>query len=260
MSGWTDAHCHVQEAFVAEGGAAPEDLLVRAREAGVERVVVVGTDARTSRQALDLAAGSHAVAVYAVAGLHPHDATQDAQPVRELLAARPPRLVGVGETGLDYYYEHAPRAAQRRAFALQVGWAHEFGLALVIHAREAVDDVVDVLASEGVPPRTVIHCFTGGPDDAARYLEAGCDISVAGIVTFKNAESLRDAVRRVPLDRLHVETDSPFLAPVPLRGRANEPANVAAIGACVAELRGEDVATLQAATAANTARLFAFGT
>ncbi len=257
MSAWTDAHCHVQDAFAGPGDATTDELLARAGQAGVDRVVVVGTDLNTSRQALDLAARPQPVEVYAVIGLHPHDSAQDRQPLRDLVAARPVGLVGVGETGLDYYYEHAPRATQRRAFAEQVSWAHEFDLALVIHAREAVDDIVDILASEGTPARTVIHCFTGTPEEAERYLAAGCDISVAGIVTFKNAESLREAVRLVPADRLHVETDSPFLAPVPLRGRPNEPANVAVVGAFVAELRGEDVDQLRQTTAANTSRLFA---
>ncbi len=257
MSGWTDAHCHVQDAFADRHDATTDEVLARARQAGVDRVVVVGTDLNTSRQALDLAARPQPVEVYAVIGLHPHDSAQDRRPLYDLVASGPKGLVGVGETGLDYYYEHAPRATQRRAFAEQVGWAHEFDLALVIHAREAVDDIVDILASEGTPPRTVIHCFTGTAEEAERYLAAGCDISVAGIVTFKNAESLREAVRLVPADRLHVETDSPFLAPVPLRGQPNEPANVALVGAFVAELRGEDVDQLRRASAANTSRLFA---
>jgi len=158
---------------------------------------------------------------------------------------------------LDYFYEHTDRSLQRVAFARQIALAHELDLALVIHARDAFDDLFDVFRTEGVPPRTVIHCFTGGPADAEGCLEWGCDISISGIVTFKNAETLREAARLVPLDRLHVETDAPFLAPVPHRGRPNEPAYVSLVGEYVAQLRGEAIDDVRRATAANSARLFA---
>jgi TatD DNase family protein len=164
--------------------------------------------------------------------------------------------VGIGECGLDYYYEHSPRVEQRRAFAAQIALAHELDLALVIHAREAFDDLFELLTSEGVPERTVVHCFTGTTEDAQAALALGCDISVSGIVTFKSAEVLREAVRSVPLERLHVETDSPFLAPVPYRGKPNEPAFVTVVGEFVAELRGESFVEFREATSANTARLF----
>ena len=127
--------------------------------------------------------------------------------------------MAVGECGLDYHYEHSPRRAQRAAFAEQIALAHRHGLALVIHAREAWDDLFDVLGAEGVPERTVLHCFTGGPAEARRCLDAGMFVSFSGIVTFKNAAEVREAAARCPLDRLLVETDSPFLAPVPHRGR-----------------------------------------
>jgi TatD DNase family protein len=176
--------------------------------------------------------------------------------VLELARKGHPRLVGIGECGLDYFYEHSPRSDQRRAFASQIALAHELDLALVIHARDAFDDLFELLTSEGVPPRTVVHCFTGTPDDAQAALAMGCDISISGVVTFKNAELLREAVRGVPLERLHVETDSPFLSPVPYRGRANEPAYVVVVGEYVAELRGESFVEVRDATRANTARLF----
>ncbi len=261
MSGWTDAHCHLQDQFVGDSSTARriDAVLERASAAGVDRVVVVGTDAHTSAQALALTDLLGPVAIFAAVGLHPHEASHDLAPVEALARSGHHRLVGIGETGLDYFYEHAPRSEQRRAFAAQIAWAHELDLALVVHAREAFDDLVDVLASEGTPARTVIHCFTGTPDDAARCLALGCDISVAGVVTFKNAQQLRDAVRLVPLDRLHVETDSPFLAPVPHRGRPNEPALVKVVGEFVAELRGETVDEVRRQTSANTARLFRLG-
>lgn len=257
MSGWTDAHCHLQDAFLGEDPAGElEATVARAVAAGVDRVVVVGTDAMTSAAALEVADAVRGLDAVATVGLHPHQATEDLRPVADLARRGHPRLVAIGECGLDYYYENSPRADQRRAFAAQVGLAHELGLALVVHARDAFDDLFDVLASEGVPARTVIHCFTGTPEDAEGCLERGCDVSISGIVTFKNAEVLRAAARLVPLARLHVETDSPFLAPVPHRGRPNEPAYVAAVGAFLAELRGEPVEALRAATAANSARLF----
>lgn len=260
MSGWTDAHCHLQDNFLAasdEPVAEVTAVLARARDAGVDRVVVVGTDATTSAAALEVADLAAPVEVYATVGLHPHDATNGLGPVAELARRGHARLVGIGECGLDYYYEHSPRAVQREVFAAQIALASELDLALVIHARDAFDDLFDILDSEGVPARTVVHCFTGTPQDAEGCLARGCDISLSGVVTFKNAGSLRDAARLVPLDRLHVETDSPFLAPVPHRGRANEPAYVALVGAFVADVRGDDPAALRDATASNSARLFA---
>jgi TatD DNase family protein len=258
MSHWSDAHCHLQDHFLGddETTATLSDTLARAYEGGVDRVVVIGTDATTSAQALEITAFESPVEIYATVGLHPHDALQDLEPVLELARTGHPKLVGIGECGLDYYYEHSPRSDQRRAFASQIALAHELDLALVIHARDAFDDLIEQLKSEGVPPRTVVHCFTGTPDDAQACLSLGCDISISGVVTFKNAELLREAVRGVPLDRLHVETDSPFLAPVPYRGKTNEPAFVTVVGEFVAELRGESFVEVREATRANTARLF----
>ncbi len=253
---WTDAHCHIQEHFTAELDGDVRAILERSAQADVTRVVVVGTDAATSAQALAVTELAGPVDIYATVGLHPHEATRELTRVAELARSAHPRLVGIGETGLDYFYEHSPRSAQREAFAAQIALAQELDLALVIHARDAFDDLWAILASEGTPARTVIHCFTGTPAEAEGCLERGCDISVAGVVTFKNAESLREAVRLVPLERLHVETDSPFLAPVPHRGRPNEPALVSVVGRFVAELRGEDPDELARATSLNTARLF----
>jgi TatD DNase family protein len=260
MSGWTDAHCHLQDQFLETSEDAHDgDLaatLTRARVAGVDRVVVVGTDAKSSAEALEITSLDSPVEIYATVGLHPHDAKEDLASVAALARKGHPKLVGIGECGLDYFYEHSPRSQQRQAFSVQIGLAHELNLALVIHARDAFDDLLDILHSEGVPARTVIHCFTGQPEDAENCLHVGCDISISGIVTFKNADALRDAARLVPIERLHVETDSPFLAPVPYRGKVNEPSFVSVVGNYVAELRNEDPEALRAATAANSARLF----
>ncbi len=258
MSLWTDAHCHLQERYLrdwqAPGDAA--DALSRARAAGVGRVVVIGTDAVSSREALAVTELSGDVEIYATVGLHPHEATSDVEEILSLLREGHPRLVGVGECGLDYFYEHSPRGDQRRAFVRQLHAATEHDLALVIHARDAFDDLFDIFDSEGVPPRTVIHCFTGSVADAECCLMRGCDISVAGVVTFKKSDELRDAIRQVPLERLHVETDAPFLAPVPHRGRPNEPAWVSVVGEFVANLKEVEVEECRRVTSFNTARLF----
>ena len=259
MSGWTDAHCHLQDEFLDTPHNAREEVIAtleRAHVAGVDRVIVVGTGLRSSVEALGLTELAGPVEIFATVGLHPHDAKDDLDPVADLARSGHPRLVGIGECGLDYFYEHSPREAQRRAFSAQIALASELDLALVVHARDAFDDLFAILSSEGVPARTVIHCFTGTPEDAEGCLALGCDISISGIVTFKNADLVREATRLVPLDRLHVETDSPFLAPVPYRGKKNEPAFVSLVGQYVAELRGDDPLALREATSANSARLF----
>jgi TatD DNase family protein len=260
VSGWTDAHCHLQERYLSDDPEVQANVvatLARAQAAGVDRVVVVGTDVTTSEEAVALAeATTGPVEIYATVGLHPHDAINDLAPIEALARAKSPKLVGIGECGLDYFYEHSPRDQQKRTFAAQIRLAHELDLALVIHARDAWPDLFEVLDGEGMPPRTVIHCFTGGPAEAEACLERGADISIAGVVTFKNAADLRAALSVVPLERLHVETDSPFLAPVPHRGRTNEPALVAIVGEFIADQLGIEVSALQNATRANTARLF----
>jgi TatD DNase family protein len=257
MTYWTDAHCHLQDGFLGEGdhAAGAAGTLARAFDAGVDRVVVIGTDAHTSIEALAITALASPVEIFATVGLHPEDAKDGVAPIEALARAGHPRLVGIGECGLDYFHEHSARSDQRRAFAEQIRLAQELDLALVIHARDAFDDLFDVLGSEGVPARTVVHCFTGDVKDAEGCLALGCDISISGIVTFKNAEPIRDALGEVPLDRLLVETDSPFLAPEPHRGRANEPAFVALVGERVASTLNLDLSVVREATAANASRV-----
>ena len=245
MTAWTDNHCHLPDDGAAE-------VLAAAREAGVTRLVTVGTDAEHSHAAIALARAHDGV--WATAGVHPHDAVQGVEGIVPLLDE--PEVVAVGEAGLDFHYDHSPRPVQREVFAAQVALAHERGLALVIHTREAWDETFDVLAGEGVPDRTVFHCFTGGPDEARRCLDLGAHLSFSGIVTFKTAGDLRDAARLCPLDRLLVETDSPYLTPVPHRGRPNQPAYVVLVGAGVAEAKGVPVDDVAAASTANAARVY----
>jgi TatD DNase family protein len=165
-------------------------------------------------------------------------------------------VVAVGECGLDYHYDHSPRPVQRAMFAAQVALAHEHDLPLVVHTREAWRDTFDILDAEGVPERTVFHCFTGGPEEAGACLARGGHLSFSGIVTFPSAGDVRSAAAMCPLDRALVETDSPYLAPVPHRGRPNRPALVPLVGAAVAEAMGADVDAVAEATWANAERVY----
>jgi TatD DNase family protein len=247
---WVDSHAHLTG---LAGGA--DAALERARAAGVHAVVCVGTDASSSRASIELAA-RHAE-VRATVGLHPHDATRLDQEWDELsrLAAAD-GVVAVGETGLDYHYLHSPAAEQERAFRRHVALARQLGLALVVHSRDAWDDTFRVLADEAPPPATVLHCFTGGPAEAERALELGCRLSFSGIVTFRNAADVRAAAALTPLERLLVETDAPYLAPVPHRGRENEPAFVPLVGAAVADAAGLEPAVVAEATTASARAVF----
>jgi TatD DNase family protein len=240
---WTDSHCHVSA-----------DAIEPARQAGVTRLIVVGTDASWSAAAIAVAKVH--TGVWATIGLHPHDAEKGTATIEPLLASRGPEVVAVGECGLDYYYDHSPRPAQRAAFAAQIALAHELELALVVHTREAWDDTWSVLRAEGVPARTVFHCFTGGPAEARTALDLGATLSFSGIVTFPNAGEVREAAALCPLDRLLVETDSPFLAPVPHRGQPNSPALVPVVGLAVAAARGVAVEVVEDATWRNAEQLF----
>lgn len=247
--GWTDTHCHIHDDKMAFSS---DESLTRAREAGVDRFVVIGCDTETCTQATSLAA-QHAD-VWATVGLHPHDATNGVDSIVPFINA--PRVVGIGECGLDYYYEHSPRDVQMRAFAEQIALAHQHDLTLVIHTRDAWQDTFEVLDAEGIPTNTIIHCFTGGPDEARQCLDRGAYLSFSGIVTFRNAVELREAAVLCPDDRILVETDSPFLAPVPHRGRPNEPAHVGIVGTAIADLRRADSQDFAAQTTANALRAF----
>lgn len=248
---WTDSHCHLPYEGLEDVAA----HLAAARAAGVGRMVSVGTDAAQSAAAIEVASAHDGV--WATVGLHPHDAVQGVDSIRPLLApGRSDRIVAIGECGLDYHYDHSPRDVQRAVFAEQVALAHEHDLALVIHTREAWDDTWAVLTAEGVPARTVFHCFTGGADEARRCLDLGAYLSFSGIVTFKTAGDVREAAALCPPDRLLVETDAPYLAPVPHRGRTNTPAFVPLVGAAVAAVRGLEVEVVEADTWGNAAAVF----
>ncbi len=292
---WFDSHCHLQEEF-AEAGAADgaeagphatrlAATLARAAEAGVTRMVCVGTDAATSAEAVrlvramrspDSVAVAEGIELWATVGLHPHDAVNGVDSLDALLADEVPVadevpavtvanaedpsrpvVVGIGECGLDYHYDHSPRPVQREAFARQIELATRLGRTLVVHTREAWDDTIDLLGSVGTPDRTIIHCFTGGPDEARRCLDLGASLSFSGVVTFKNADPVREAALLCPLDRLLVETDTPFLTPVPHRGTLNEPSRVALVGRAIAQVKQVETLAVAAASTHNARAMFA---
>jgi TatD DNase family protein len=270
LAGWFDSHCHVQEEYLPGSGAGAADVepvLARAGQAGIDRLVCIGTGAATSEQAVAVArataAGGSSPQAWASIGLHPHEASEGIDEVAALLArelrVNDGAVVAVGECGLDYFYEHSPRDAQRDAFAAQISLANAYGLALVIHARDAWPDLFDVLEAEGVPERTVLHCFTGGPAEVEQCLRAGMYVSFSGIVTFKNASDVREAAARCPLDRLLVETDSPFLAPVPHRGHTNEPSYLPLVGEAIAAVKRCTVDEVRERSGAAAAMVFSTG-
>jgi len=252
-----DSHCHIAE---PEFDADRDAMLARAAAAGVTTIVCVGAVGRVdnNQPTLALAGTRSGVRVVATVGIHPHDAStaDDAalSALREMATA--PGVVALGETGLDYHYEHSPRAVQLDAFARTAALARELHLPLVVHVRDAHADAAALLRAERPAAGVVIHCFTGDASDARRYLDLDVLLSISGIVTFKTADALREAVRLIPDDRLLVETDAPFLAPVPHRGKRNEPEHVRVVAYAVAAVRGVGFEAVAAATSANARRFF----
>lgn len=251
-----DSHCHLDfpELTTDENG-----VLGRARTAGVGGMLTIGT--RLDQFERVRAIAERNANVWCSVGVHPHEAKEEGQrtPDRLIKATRHPKVVGIGETGLDFYYEHSPREEQAESFRAHIAAARQTGLPLIVHTRDADAETGDILEDEygkGAFPG-LIHCFSSGRAVAERALALGLYISISGIVTFKAAEELRAIVRDLPLDRLLVETDAPYLAPVPKRGKTNEPAFVAHTAAKVAELKGVSLAELETATTDNFFRLFA---
>ncbi|MBI4882574.1 MAG: TatD family hydrolase [Actinobacteria bacterium] len=245
---YIDSHCHLYDTR----GADLDDVIVAARAVGVTKMINVGCDAATTELAIDIA--TRHSGVYATAGLHPHEAVHGVETIHRFLDD--PNVIAIGEAGLDYFYEHSPREQQRVAFAAQIQLARERGLPLVVHTRDAWADTFDVFRAEGVPERTIFHCFTGGPDEARQCLDLGAYLSFSGIVTFTTATELHDAARMCPVGRLLAETDSPYLAPIPHRGRTNRPAYVIHVVEALAELRGASVEDIRRATVDNACLAF----
>lgn len=256
---WIDSHCHLDwDSPDDEAGVVPAELAIaEAQAAGVEALICVGTDLASSGHAVELA--RRHPEVRATVGLHPHDASRLAEQWSELEVLARDHIdvvAAIGEGGFDLYYEHSAREEQEVAFRAQVALAHDLDRALVVHSRDAWDETFAVLTDVGAPPRTVFHCFTGGPDEAQACLDRGGHLSFSGIVTFPSADDVRAAAALCPLDRVLVETDSPYLAPVPHRGRPNRPALVPVVGAAVAEAKGLPVEAVAEATWETADRLY----
>ena len=250
-----DSHCHLNYEGLIED---QPGVLARAREAGVGAFLNIST--RQSEWQAVVATAEHEPDVWASIGIHPHEAEQHADlgEVALLEAAAHPKVIGIGESGLDYYYDKSDRAVQRALFRTHISVARRTGLPLIVHTRDAEEDTLAILAEEmerGAFP-ALIHCFTASAEFGHRVLELGLTISLSGIVTFKNARELQHFAPAIPADRLLVETDSPFLAPVPYRGKTCEPAYVRSTAEFVANLRGESVEALADQTTRNFYALF----
>lgn len=253
MLEWIDIHCHLDR---LEGGS--EHALNLAREAGVQRLITIGTEPTDLPLVIELSE-KFAPHVYCTIGVHPHDGIKYNSEVGEFIKknASHPRVVGIGEIGLDYHYNQSPQDEQRLAFREQLQIAAEVGLPVEIHTRDAEEDTVKILTEFKGQVKGVIHCFTGTEYLANAALNLGYDISISGVVTFKNAESLRKIVRDVvPLDRLHIETDAPFLAPIPMRGKPNTSAYVVYTAQVVANLKNVSLQILCEQTKKNAEKMF----
>ncbi|MFA6265994.1 MAG: TatD family hydrolase [Pseudolabrys sp.] len=251
-----DSHCHLDfPDFAAE----LDQVVGRARAAGIGRMVTISTRVKKLPELIAIAEKYHDV--FASVGTHPHNAHEELEfDVAQLVAlTRHPKVVALGEAGLDYHYDKSPREAQAQGFRRHIAAARETGLPLVIHAREADADVAAILEEEtgkGAFP-AVLHCYTGGRELALKAMELGLYIGFTGIITFKNGEALRDIAKDLPADRILVETDSPYLAPIPYRGKRNEPSYVVHTARMLAETRGVAEAEIARQTTENFFRLFA---
>lgn len=247
-----DVHTHLN---MLEQG--PEEALAEAKRQGVGQVITIGTCSDDLPVVLALAQKYYPV-VGCTLGIHPHEAEEFTPAIEQYIRenSKLKEVVALGEMGLDYYYNNSPKEVQIQAFRSQMKLAEDCALPVEIHTRDAEDDTIAILREFDGRVKGLLHCFTGTQSLADAGLECGFDISISGVVTFKNAEALRDVVRKVPLQRLHVETDAPFLAPVPHRGKKNQPAWVTHTAQLVAELKGITVEELEKQTRANAQRLF----
>jgi len=251
----TDTHCHLAHPRLIGD---VRGVLGRAAQAGISRIIAIGYDVESSEQSVRLA-HEHA-GVHATVGLHPHEAARFTPELWQKIAglARDAEVVAIGETGLDYYYEYAPRKVQRSVFLAHLELSLDLGLPLVIHCREAHRELFSILARYAGRVRGVLHCWDGSPEDTERAVALGFHFGIGGMVTFKQPNAMQMALNAIPLDRLLLETDAPYLAPVPFRGRTNEPANMVRTAAVVAERIGRPVEELAAATDRNAEAVFSW--
>jgi TatD DNase family protein len=251
-----DSHCHLDFSSFASDC---DEIIDRARRAGVDRMITIGASGPFSANLEAIAIAERFESVFATVGVHPHEAATVDEGVLDQIErlAQHPRVVGIGETGLDYHYDNSPRPLQQEAFRRFLDIATRLDLPVSIHLREADRDAAEIIADEGLGSAGgVIHCFSGDCAAARAFLDLGLHISFSGILTFKTAESLREAARLVPCDRLLLETDAPFLAPIPYRGKRNEPALITHTAAVMAEVRGASIDAVATWTAENATRLF----
>ena len=254
MTSFIDTHCHLDKL-----DSTPEEAIIEAKQAGVQRMVTVSVD----EPSLDFVSSmvQQFPEVYGSVGFHPHDAaelTEDLEQKIRKLALEEKKLIAIGETGLDYHYMYSSAEVQQQVFSKQLQLAVELNLPVIMHSREAEKDTLNILQEIPVPSLGVAHSFTSSFEMAKTLIEMGWYIGINGIVTFKNAEDLREVVSWLPLDRLLLETDSPFLAPTPFRGKPNKPAHIPTIATFIAELRGISLEQLSEQTTANAQRLFNF--
>jgi TatD DNase family protein len=249
---WIDLHAHLDK--LPEGSAV---AIKQAQSVDVKKIVTIGTDPLDLPVVLELAQNNPGV-VYCTLGIHPHDGAKWSEDVAQYLHQNllKPQVVAVGEIGLDYYYTQSPVEEQKQAFVQQLEIAAQYNLPVEIHTRDAEKDTVDILNQFRGKLSGIIHCFTGTQWLAEKALDLGLNISISGIVTFKNADALRDVVRYLPLDRMHVETDSPFLAPVPQRGKSNTPAYVVHTAKYVAQLKNIELESFSQQMWANAEKVF----
>lgn len=248
-----DTHAHLDHPRFDEDR---EALIARIQKEGVSRVVDPGADMPSSRAALDLARRYDFI--YAAIGVHPHEVKdmkeEDFDELREM--AKYPKVVAIGEIGLDYYYDHSPRDRQREYFIRQLQLADELGLPAVIHSRDASEETYEIIERYLPKRKCVLHCFSQSPEMAQRYLKLGCYLSFAGPITFKNSVKLKEAAKITPMDRIFIETDSPYLTPEPFRGKRNDPSKVRQVALEIAKLKGSDLQTVAKATMENACRFF----
>ncbi len=249
---WIDVHCHLDMLSIT-----PDEALERAQKVGIERIITIGTSPDDHEQVFSLSQklGSR---VYCTLGVHPHEAQKYTREVEQYLAQKTQneKVVAIGEIGLDYYYDNAPREEQQKAFRSQLQLALELDLPVEIHTRDAEEDTLAILKEFGGKIKGLIHCFTGTQGLAEEGLKLGLDLSFSGVITFKNAQNLRDICQKIPLERLHVETDAPFLAPVPERGKKNEPAFMLHTAREIAKIKQVSLEDLAQKTQINAQRLF----
>lgn len=250
-----DSHCHLDFPFLSDQ---MDDVLARAKEAGVDQLVTICTRVRRFPQILAIAEAHENV--FCSVGTHPHNADEERDiPLQEIIdLAQQPKVVAIGEAGLDYFHDNAPRDDQEKGFRTHIAAARETGLPLVIHTRDADEDTARILEEEMAKGAftAVLHCFTAGAELARKGVDLGLYVSFSGVLTFKKSDELREIAASLPMDRLLVETDAPYLSPEPVRGRKNEPANVAHTAAKLAEVRGVNLEEIGRVTTDNFYRLF----